>query len=288
MHSLSAADWPAIGAEPTVAIGLLVAAGAYGLGVARLWRSAGPGRGITRGQIVLYAFAMLTLALALLSPVDTLSDDLFSAHMVQHLLLICVAAPLLVLGSPLVALLWALPRQWRGTVGQWWGSRPRARMALSALGLPAVAWCLHAVAVAFWHIPKPYGWALAHASVHAIEHVSFLVTACLFWWVVLPGRSGRHLGSGAGVLYVAAMAIVMGIYGAVVTFAPTPWYSHYAERTAAWGLTSLADQQLAGLVMWIPASVVYLGAALWCVADWLRVEERRHTVDPTQSATGSS
>jgi putative membrane protein len=275
-RSVALAGWWRSASQPVVLIGLFAAAALYGQGVRRLWRGASPGRGIARWRVIMYATGIATLALALLSPLDAMADDLFSAHMVQHLLLISIAAPLLVLGSPIVALLWALPRPWRQLIRQWWGSRPMTRLAVGVLSAPAAVWILHALALAFWHVPGPYDWAIAHEGVHALEHLSFLATACLFWWIVLPGPGGRRLGYGLGVLYVTAMAVVMGIYGAVLTFAPTPWYQAYADRTAAWGLTPLADQQLAGVIMWIPTSIVYLGAALWCFAEWLKVEERRH------------
>lgn len=279
MHSLTPDVWLRSLDQPAEWIGLLVTLGGYGIGVGRLWAVAGRGRGVSTRQVALYTSGVVLLALALLSPLDVVSDDLFSAHMVQHLLLISVAAPLLVLGAPGVAWLWVLPRSWRSALGHWWGLRRGARGALALLGIPAVAWMLHALALAVWHVPAMYDLALANEGVHAAEHLSFLLTACLFWWLVLPGPGGRRLGYGAGVLYVTAMAAVMGVYGAVLTFAAHPWYGGYAGRTAAWGLTPLADQQLAGLIMWIPTSVIYLGAALWCFAEWLRVDERRHDLD---------
>lgn len=215
----------------------------------------------------------MTLAVALLSPLDEASDALFSAHMVQHLVLVIIAAPLLVLGRPLAPLVWALPREWRHAVGQWWGRRPRARVALAAVGAPGAVWCLHAGALAFWHVPTPYRWALENEWIHAAEHVTFLVTACLFWWTVLPGGGGHRLGHGAAVLYVSALGAVMGIFAAVLTFARSPWYTVHAGRTEAWGLTPLADQQLAGVIMWVPASAVYLAAASWCFVEWMRADD---------------
>lgn len=237
---------------------LAVATAIYAVGVARVWRAAGPGRGISRGRVALYAAGTVAVAIALLPPVDTLADETFAGHMTQHLLLICVAAPLLVLGKPIVAVLWAVPRTWRGRVGHGLGA------AVNVLGRPAVAWTLNAAALAFWHVPRAYDWALANEGVHAVEHASFVVTAGLFWWAVLPGANGRRLGYGAGVLYVTAMAAAMGIYAAVLTFARAPFYGTY----------QLADQQLAGVIMWIPTGVIYLGAALWCFYEWMTRDEQ--------------
>src|SRR5579871_6882238 len=170
----------------TVWLGIIAAGAIYATGIARLWRATASGHGVSRRQATLYAAGIVTLVVALASPLDEMADDLFAAHMTQHLLLMSVAAPLLVLGSPVVAVLWALPHAWRRRFGHWWGTRPRTRRALAALGIPAVAWVLHLLAVAFWHIPAAYDWALAHERVHAVEHLTFLLTAALFWWVALP------------------------------------------------------------------------------------------------------
>jgi putative membrane protein len=263
-------------AHPTVVVGLLVPSLVYAWGVRRVWRDAGKGRGVSRGQAILFASGIAVLIAALLSPLDVRADESFSAHMVQHLLIICIAAPLLVLGAPGVAFLWALPRSARASVGRWWGQRRSLRTVLAILGIPAVGWTLHLLALGFWHVPGPYDWALTHEGVHAAEHISFLITACLFWWIILPGVGGRRLGYGAGVLYVTAMGTIMGLYAAVLTFAPHVWYAPYAARGAAASATALADQQLAGVIMWIPTSLVYLGAALWCFVEWLKVEGRRN------------
>ena len=234
---------------------LTVATAIYALGVTRLWRSAGRGRGISRRRVLLYTAGTATVALAIMPPLDRLADETFAAHMTQHLLLICVAAPLLVLGNPIVAALWAMPHTWRTNIGHGLSA------ALSAFGRPSVALPLSVAALVFWHVPRAYAWALANESVHVVEHTMFLLTACLFWWAVLPGANGRRLGYGSGVLAITGMAMLMGIYGAILTFAHVPLYGAYR----------LADQQLAGVIMWIPTGVIYLGAALWCFAEWMTV-----------------
>ena len=238
---------------------LAIATAIYGIGVRRLWRAAGRGRGISRPRVLLYAAGTAAVAVAILPPLDTLADETFAGHMTQHLLLICVAAPLLVLGKPIVALVWALPGSWRRTGGR------GLTAVVGVLGRPSVAWSLSVVTLAFWHIPRAYAWAGASEGVHIVEHTLFLVTSCLFWWSVLPGANGRRIGYGTGVLSISAMAMIMGIYGAVLAFARIPLYGAYR----------LADQQLAGVIMWIPTGVIYLGAALWCVFEWMSVDEAR-------------
>jgi putative membrane protein len=260
--------------EPFVVVGVAMAGGCYAAGLRRLWRRAGTGRSVGRRHAWFFAAGLLATALALVSPLDTLGDALFSAHMTQHLVLVLIAAPLLVLGRPLIPFLWALPRSWRRRAGRWWAAGPAARIAVSAITLPSVVWVAHAAALGFWHVPGPYGWAFNHEWVHAIEHFSFLFTGCLFWWVVFQPTGRRRLGYGAAVLYVAALAAVMGVFAAVLTFARAPWYGEHLHRTAAWGLTALEDQQLAGLIMWIPAGLVYLAVIAYCFVQWLDTDGR--------------
>lgn len=258
--------------EPGVLIGLAVIAAWYGAGVRRLWRVAGRGRVVGARAVCIFACGLLTLFAALLSPLDALSDALFSAHMVQHLLLILVAAPLLVLGAPLLPMLWAFPAPARRRLGRWWAKQTVARAVIGVMTEPLAAWGLHLAALCFWHLPAPYGWALGNRAVHALEHATFLATAVLFWWAVVQPSGRRRLSHGASVLYVSLAGVVMGALGAVITFSPSPWYIGHAASTVAWGLTPLQDQQLAGLIMWIPASLVYLVAACMSFVAWLGMD----------------
>lgn len=266
--------WRAWTWEPLVVLGVGMAGCWYAVGLQRLWRRAGVRRAVGWEHAWLFVAGLLSAGLALMSPLDTLGDALFSAHMTQHLVLILIAAPLLVLGRPLLPVVWALPKPWRRRIGRWWAAGPAARTVLTAITLPSVVWVAHATALGFWHVPAPYGWALDHESIHVIEHASFLATAYLFWWAVFQPVGRRRLGYGAAVIYVSALAGVMGVFSAVLTFARTPWYVEHAHRTAAWGLTALEDQQLAGLIMWIPSSLVYLAAAAFCFVQWLETDDR--------------
>lgn len=268
-HDLASA-WPL---EPWVVAPLLLAGWLYARGTERLWRSAGAGRGIRRREAACFAAGWLVLWAALVSPLHPLGDALFSAHMVQHELLVALAAPLLVLGRPLVPLLWALPVGWRRAAGAW-ARGGAVRRGWRALTAPFAAWLLHAAALWLWHLPGPYQAALRGDAAHALQHACFLGSALLFWWTVAHGRAGR-VGHGASVAYLFATAMHGGGLGALLAFARHPWYSAYAGATEAWGLTPLEDQQLAGLVMWIPGGLAYLVAALVLVAAWMRESERR-------------
>src|SRR5699024_360615 len=128
----------------------------YARGVARIWSRAGAGRGIPRWRVIAFAGGMLAVAVALLSPLDALGDALLTAHMVQHLLLLVVAPPLLVLGTPITPTLVALPQQWRGTVTKTWYRSNAARRGWRWLNQPAVAWGLAAIVLWGWHVPFAY------------------------------------------------------------------------------------------------------------------------------------
>jgi cytochrome c oxidase assembly factor CtaG/cytochrome c2 len=259
--------WGAWNLDPLVLLGLGATAWAYASGVRAAWRSAGTGRGIGRAHVAAFAGAMTALAVALVSPVDRLGGTLFSAHMVQHLLLILAAAPLLVLAAPDRAFTWALPRAARRGLGRLLNRDP-VRGIAGWLTRPLTAWLLHSVVLWVWHIPGPYAAALESDAIHALEHAGFFVTALLFWWVVLrPPR--RRAAYGLGVLFVFATAMQSGVLGALITFAGSAWYPAHAEGAALWGLTALEDQQLAGLVMWVPAGLVYVLAAGLLCAAWL-------------------
>lgn len=255
--------------EPTVLLGLLLVSWLYARGVCALWRRAGRGRGIAGWRVGAFAGGMLALVAALVSPLDALGTALFVAHMGQHTLLVLAAAPLLVLGSPHLALLWAIRPRARRRLGRWYLTQPTLRAGWHGLTHPATVWVLHAGALWLWHLPGPYQWALTSGIVHGAEHASFLGTALLFWWAV-PGV-GPHprLNPVAGILYLFTFTLQGGILGALMTFSGSPWYPVYAATAPAWGLTPLDDQQLAGLMMWIPAGLVYVVAALVPMAIWL-------------------
>jgi putative membrane protein len=265
--------WSAWSWEPLVLIGLAATACLYVSGVLRLWKTAQTGAGIRRWEALSFALGWLVIAVALVSPLHALGGVLFSAHMVQHELLISIAAPLLVLGRPLIAFLWGLPLAWRHMVGRFARSRS-VRSSWRLISLPAVAFGLHALALWTWHLPRLYQATLTSELVHSLQHTSFLFTAVLFWWTIFAARGGE-LRRGAAVFYLFATVLQTGALGALLTFGRTLWYPAYAATTGAWGITPLEDQQLGGLIMWIPGSVAYVAAALAIFAGWLRESERR-------------
>jgi putative membrane protein len=252
--------WTAWRFEPGVTIPLVLTALLY-------LRGARVERGATRAQQVSFWAGWLVLALALVSPLHPLGEVLFSAHMAQHEILMLIAAPLLVVSRPLVPLLWGLPFGWRRAAGRWSKARPVQRV-WESITEPFHAWWVHAVALWAWHAPFLFQATLRSDLVHTAQHLSFFLSALLFWWALL--YAGGRMNYGAGVLYVFTTGVHTGILGALLTFAPVLWYPAYSSTTLAWGLTPLQDQQLGGLIMWVPAGLVYIVAGLWMFAAWLR------------------
>jgi putative membrane protein len=265
--------WGAWSWEPAVVAPLLLSAWLYARGVQALWRNAGAGHGVGRWEVAAFVAGWVTLALSLVSPVHRLGGVLFSAHMAQHELLMVVAGPLLVLGRPVIPFLWALPFSWRRGLGTWSSAAP-VRRIWNVLTRPSFAWTLHAVAIWLWHAPSLYQATLSSETVHTVQHVSFLGTALLFWWAVLHGV-GARLARPAAVIYLFTTAVHTSLLGALLTFSPRLWYPLYDATTSPWGLTPLEDQQLAGVIMWVPAGLSYLIAALALAATWLREPPRR-------------
>jgi cytochrome c oxidase assembly factor CtaG len=260
--------WRAWNLDVLVITGLAAAAWAYRRGQAR-----GPTRGDGTWRARCFAGAVAALAVALVSPLDALSSALASAHMVQHVLLILVAAPLLALSAPSATLLRGSPLVVRQTLPRWRRKLRLTRANLRPLRDPVTVWLLHVVILWIWHASGPYDAALDSEPLHVLEHTTFLVTAVLFWQVAIGGRAAGRVTNGYGALLVFAMALQSTFLSALLTFAGTPWYSGYTTTTRPWHLDPLADQQLAGVIMWIPAGLVYLGASLALIITWLQATE---------------
>jgi putative membrane protein len=261
------------GLDPLVIVSLALSGWLYLRGARRLWRESGKGRGVRRWEAWAFAGGWLALFVALVSPLHPLGEVLFSAHMTQHEVLMLVAAPLLVLGRPLVPFLWALPVGWRQSLGAA-GKLSSVRMPWRAATNPLVAWAVHAIALWAWHAPVLFQATLRSDIIHTLQHVCFLGSALLFWWALIHGPQGL-MGYGVGVLYMFTTSVHSGVLGALLTFARRVWYPAYSETTLSWGLTALEDQQLGGLIMWVPAAAVYIIAGLALMAGWMRESERR-------------
>jgi cytochrome c oxidase assembly factor CtaG len=268
-----------------LASSVIVVIGIYAVGAMRLWRQAGYGRGVGLAEALAFITGCAALAIALSPPLDEWSERRLAAHMVQHELLMVVAAPLIAVGAPLVGILWAVPSRVRralvGTVHQ----RPLIRV-WRTVSSPPFAFALYGVALWTWHLPALYDRALRHEAVHAVQHLCFFGSATLFWWGLVRGRRGRT-GYGAAVVYLFVTALHGGVLGALLTVSPRPWYAAYVAHHPG-GLTPLEDQQLAGLLMWIPAGMAFAAGALFLFAAWLRQSDRasRFQSRPLLRSTG--
>lgn len=251
--------------DPLVIAAIITSCWWYAAGVRTLWRSAGVGGFVSRGQAAAFAAGIAVVVVALVSPVDPASEALFSVHMAQHVLLTLVAAPLFVVGSPLQVIAWGLPPTLRRRAGRWQG---RLRRLLSHPALPAAGLATFTAVFTAWHVPVLYDAAIADDAVHATEHVTMLLSALAFW---APVVRPRRTNPGAGVLLLFVSMIASGTLSALLVFAPTPWYTH--DDTAAWGLTRLADQQAAGAVMWVAGGAIYVASGAIVVMRWLRLDD---------------
>lgn len=259
--------------DPAVVAGIAIAAWWYARGLGRLWGRAGVGHGVSRGQVAAFAGGLATLVIALISPLDALDTALFSAHMTQHLLLMLVAAPLLVRGASPASFLWALPLPWRRAVGRRWQRSRVVHGLWDAITQPVAVWLLNLVALWAWHVPVLYEAALQNDALHACEHASLLGASLLFWRLLMQPARRRRLSRGLDILYVFTMGAQMSVLGALLTFGASPWYPVQEAQAAQWRLTPLEDQELAGLMMWVPSGVVYLLVAAALFVAWLNAEE---------------
>jgi putative membrane protein len=230
--------------ELTVAL-LILAGGLYAAGLRRLWARAGQGRGVGFTAAALFFTGCVVAGAAVLGPLHHAAERLLWAHMVQHELLMVLAAPMVVLGRPVETWTWALPPKWR-----------RSIHVPKILSDPLAAWVLHAAAIWVWHLPGLFEAALADPWLHVAQHASFFGTALLFWWSLLA-PSHRNL---AGMVSLFTTMLHTGALGALMALARASWYPGFA----------LEDQQLAGLVMWVPAGLAYPLAALFLGAQWLK------------------
>ena len=266
-HS-SFSDWSVWEQVPWLAALMLCVLALYATGVFRLHRRGVLVRALGAARIASFAVGWIALWIALASSFDVLADGLFCAHMTQHLILMIVAPPLLVHSRPGAVFMWALPLRWRRGLARWWNRSTGCKFACHFAARPLPSWTIASVTLWFWHVPALYDWALRNETVHVVEHVSFFATSLLYW----HASRGRKR-SGAALVSVALFALHSGLLGALLTFASHPLYP--LQHADDYGLTALQDQQLAGLIMWIPMGLVYLCAFALLFVRWMdRVPQR--------------
>lgn len=267
--STAVLGWTAGSGEAALAALLALTLVVYATGAWRLYGRRRRGASRLRREAALFGLGWLVMAGSLLSPLHAAAARSFTLHMLEHELLMLVAAPLLAWSRPLATMLWSLPRRFRHAIAS--GVRtPAVTAAWRSLREPATATILQAAALWIWHVPALFELALAHEGWHYVQHASFLATALLFWSSIARAtQAGRGHGVAACCLFVTSL--VGGALGALMALSESPWYAGYARLgLTPFGLTPTEDQQLAGLLMWIPGGFVHVVAALWIVAQALR------------------
>jgi putative membrane protein len=257
--------WDVLAVAVLITGGVLYAAGS--------WRLARRGAVHARRERVAFWIGWVAMLAAVLPPLDAMALQLFSAHMVQHELMMLFGAPLIIAGRPMSVCLLGFPDRLRAPVVRSVQS-DTAMTTWRVLTAPVVAWVLHGLVIWVWHLPALYEWAVHDEAVHAAQHLMFVATSALFWWGLLYGRYGRA-GYGAAVFYVFTTAVHTGILGALVTFAGSPLYPSYGPTSVAHGADPLADQQVAGLLMWVPAGIVLTLMGLALFVAWMGESGRR-------------
>ena len=228
-----------------------------------------------------FTVGIAVLFVALESPLDTLADTyLFSAHMLQHLLLILIVPPLLLLG---------IPHQKTNS----WLLLPIVRKAEGILGRAPVAWVSCMAVMTIWHLPMLYNFALAHESVHIFQHFSFLATGVMFWWPIVGTVPGRRLAAIPAVFYLFAAVMENTVLGITITFMPVGYYWAYLHPHASqdvldlvrngWGISAALDQKLGGLLMWVPGCSVYFAGILLELAKWYSAPEMEVSANDRQA-----
>jgi cytochrome c oxidase assembly factor CtaG len=256
--------------DPVIAGGLLIAALAWIWIVRRVTRLH-PGHPVPAARTAAFFGGLVAIAVALQSGIERYDTTLFSIHMVQHLFLMLVAAPLIALSAPVTQLLRAASPDARSR----WLLPILHSTPVAAIGHPIVAWLSFTVVVWASHFSPLFDLALEDRGVHQLEHGLYLASSLLFWWPVIgadPAR--RRLPYPVRALYLLLQLPANSFLGMAILFAPAALYHHYATLGSPYGISALADQQTAGGIMWLAGDVAFIAALLALVAAWMRHEDR--------------
>ncbi len=258
--------------NPWILLNLGLLGAGYFVGLRRLRAQRGAEAPVNGSQVAAFAAGLAWLFAALVGPIDVLALELQWVHMVQHMVLMNVAAPLVVLGAPVRTLLWVLPKAWRQRVGRGKRSLGRRGIPRYLLWQPVLLWAIYAAVLWIWHLPRFYEAALRTGWVHDGQHLMFFAASCLFWRVMFDPIGRLRMSRAMAVMYLFATSLHATVLGVFMALAPRLWYPSYGDTAPAWGLGALEDQQLAGYIMWMPACMMYAVVAAVVFARWLGAE----------------
>jgi putative membrane protein len=260
--------------RPEIILTLGLAATLHLMGRWRLKRR-GAAQLVAAWRSAAYLGGLVVLWIALMSPIDVLSGQFFFMHMIQHLLLVMIAPPLLWIANPMPFTIWGLPASVRLEVGRLLRQDSALRRAVRSLTTPGLVWLAFVAAVVGWHDPRAYDASLRSELVHDLEHLSFFGTAMLFWWHVIVAAPHIHkrLSRGVRIGYTLSVVPPNMLTGIAIAFASEPIYTYYTTATRLGGMSVLQDQMVGGILMWIPGSMMYLIAALILIGQAVRAED---------------
>jgi len=231
--------------------------------------------GWPRWRTASFLAGIASLGIAAFSPVDALAEELFSVHMVQHMLIVTIGAPLILLGAPVVPLVRGTPRELRRALHPIVASGS-LRRAVGFLRNPLVAALLYVAGLYAWHVPALYDLAVGDRAVHQVQHAWYVASGLALWSVVVdPSPFAATLAHGARIVYLAIVGAAQNtILGGLLVFSARPLYRSYEATTARYGIAALTDQQAGGAIMWSMGSLIFFIAASLAFFRWLEAEER--------------
>ena len=216
------------------------------------------------------------LILALAGPFDVFAYQAFWPHMVQHLLLSMVAAPLLLISNPLPVFLWTLPRLMREGAGELLRPRGKIQNILRLIIRPRVTLPFYILILYAWHVPDLFTMAITNSLVHYLQHFTFFLSAILFWWPIIgPAPIRSKLNYPQRLIYLVSVITPTALIAAIITLSTGVIYDHYLSTSRHWQISALEDQTIAGIIMWIPGNLVYLASLTIIFFTWANKEEKQ-------------